>query len=63
MNDDALFWLAVLALPSVGALHRYAVSYGFRGVTHAQAFGEACRVAMMLGLVSAAFAMRRFAQN
>jgi hypothetical protein len=46
-------WIAAFGLPFVGGLHRYAMSYGYRGVSRAQAWGEAWRVAVILGAIVA----------
>lgn len=48
-------WIAAFALPLVGALHFYAVSYGFRGESKKLAFAKATRAAFMLTLLVAAY--------
>lgn len=49
------FWIAAISLPLIGGMHRFAVSYGYRGVSRWQAVGEAYRVALMLAVISALF--------
>jgi len=46
------FYIAAASLPFIGALHRYAVSYGFRGVSRRVAWGEAWRLGAVLTVVS-----------
>lgn len=46
------FWIAAISLPFIGAVHRYASSYGYRGVSRRVAFGEAWRVGVALTIVT-----------
>lgn len=46
------FWVAAVCLPFIGALHRYAASYGYRGVSKREAFAEAWRVGVMLAVIT-----------
>lgn len=59
MNQDTAFWIAVCSVPIVGGFHRYAVSYGYRGASRAQALGEAYRVATMLAVCCGLFAVAK----
>jgi hypothetical protein len=45
------FWLALLLLPLIAGLHRYACNMGYRYMPRRLAFDDALRVALMLGLV------------
>jgi hypothetical protein len=45
------FWIAAVALPVIGGLHRYACSLGYRNATHTFAFREAARVSAMLAII------------
>lgn len=51
--------VAHVALPFVGALQRYAVSYGYQGLSKAQSFRNAEMVFLMLGTISAFIALAR----
>ena len=48
-----MFYVA-LALPFIGALHQFSMSYGYRGVSRNQARNEAWRVAAALSIISVA---------
>ncbi len=45
-------WIAACTLPLVGGLHRYAVSYGYRGVSRKTALLEAWWVGTCLSVIS-----------
>ncbi len=49
------FWIAVFSLPLIAGLHRYAASYGYRGVSRAQAWDEAWKTAAMVSIFSGLF--------
>jgi hypothetical protein len=52
MTHEAMY-LAATALPIIAGLHRYAVSYGYRGSTRAQALEDAGKVAVVVGTIVA----------
>lgn len=50
---------AHVGLPFVGALQRYAVSYGYQGLTREQSLENAKMVFLMLALISAFIGLAR----
>jgi hypothetical protein len=56
------FWICAIGLPLVAGLHRYAASYGYRGVSRRQAWGEAWRTAAMLAIFTGLFAIAKLTE-
>ena len=59
MSADQWAILAAIALPFVGGLHRFAVSYGYRGLDRREAFREAVMTALGLAAFSALYGLIR----
>jgi hypothetical protein len=49
------FWIAALSLPLIAGFHRYAASYGYRGVSRSQAWDEAWKTAAATSVFSVLF--------
>jgi hypothetical protein len=46
------FWIALLTLPVMAGLYRYAVSYGYRGWSREKAFADAITVTITMAAIA-----------
>ena len=58
-----MFWIAAVAAPFLAGLQRYAVAYGYQGVSRRAAWDSAWKTTVMAALIVGVIAANKIAQG